>query len=174
MSKHMGQRIAAFTLAITIPLTGTSIAHANASETTTIPESLTATQAPQTVELAEDQREEINALLQELGYSSIPDNVVRLKEEDEVVKAFDEAGNEVEINPTRTTPRIQTYDAKDEIKRAVGACLGIDFFAEVGAWEAIESQVTDWNKAAKFVLRRVGAIAIISCGGGVFYEYIIK
>ena len=30
-----------------------------------------------------------------------------------------------------------------------------------------------WDKAAKFVLRRVGLVGAISCGGGVFAEYLL-
>lgn len=49
----------------------------------------------------------------------------------------------------------------DEIKRAVGA------------WEAIECQVDNWQKAAKFVLWRV-AIGILLCNGGIFAEYFLQ
>lgn len=63
-------------------------------------------------------------------------------------------------------------NAGDEIKRAVVACLGINFFSAVSAWAAVESAVSNWRSVAKFVLRRVGLVAAISCGGGVFAEYL--
>ena len=52
--------------------------------------------------------------------------------------------------------------------------MGIDFFAEVGAWATMENLITDRDTAAKFVLRRLGLKAALSCGGAVSYEYLIK
>lgn len=91
--------------------------------------------------------------------------------DDATVTIVDAAGQVLERQPTPTGP--QARGVTDEIKRVVGACIGIDFFGAVGAWEAIESQVNSWDKAAKFVLRRVGLVAAISCGGGIFAEYLL-
>ncbi|KZF00592.1 MULTISPECIES: hypothetical protein [unclassified Rhodococcus (in: high G+C Gram-positive bacteria)] len=114
----------------------------------------------------------LNASLAEQGRNPLPAGTAGFQiSDDATVTIVDETGNVLDRQPTPTGP--QARGVTDEIKRVVGACLGIDFFGAVGAWEAIESQVNSWDKAAKFVLRRVGLIAALSCGGGIFAEYLL-
>lgn len=58
-----------------------------------------------------------------------------------------------------------------EIKDVVGACLGISAGAS-GLWAGIAEQVSSWDKAVKFVVRRVGVVAAVSCMGGIVWHYI--
>lgn len=58
-----------------------------------------------------------------------------------------------------------------EIKDVVGACLGISAGA-TGLWAGIAEQVGSWDKAVKFVVRRVGVVAAVSCMGGIVWHYI--
>ena len=114
----------------------------------------------------------LNASLAAQGRNPLPAGTAGFQiSDDATVTIVDAAGQVLERQPTPTGP--QARGVTDEIKRVVGACIGIDFFGAVGAWEAIESQVNSWDKAAKFVLRRVGLVAAISCGGGIFAEYLL-
>jgi hypothetical protein len=114
----------------------------------------------------------LNASLTEQGRNPLPAGTAGFQiSDDATVTIVDATGQVLDRQPTSTAP--QARGVTDEIKRVVGACIGIDFFGAVGAWEAIESQVDSWDKAAKFVLRRVGLIAAISCGGGIFAEYLL-
>ncbi len=59
----------------------------------------------------------------------------------------------------------------DEIKRVVGACLGVSL-ATTGFWASIEAELTSWDRAAKFLVRRLGVLGAVSCAGGIIWEYI--
>lgn len=127
--------------------------------------------------LTDADRKTVNDSFEKMGLKPFPDEVETLKTENDQIVALDAEGNEVALDKSMDKPKPGAITAQagvgHEIKRVVGACLGIDFFAATSAWAAIESQVTDWDKAAKFVLRRVGLIAALSCGGGVFAEYLL-
>lgn len=127
--------------------------------------------------LTDADRKVVNDSFEKMGLKPLPDEVDTLKTENDKIVALDAGGGEVTLDKSVDKPKPGAITAQagvgDEIKRVVGACLGIDFFAATSAWAAIESQVTDWDKAAKFVLRRVGLIAALSCGGGVFAEYLL-
>lgn len=164
--------VSATGIALASPL---AVGGAHAAEASTVPTtSQTHLQGiDEVVTLTAEDRTAINASLQAQGFTPLPGEVTGLKVENDRVVAVNDQGEEVSFTPTRA-PQVMPMNAvTDEIKRAVGACLGIDFFAAVGAWEAIESQVDNWQKAAKFVLRRVGAIGILLCGGGIFAEYVL-
>lgn len=158
-------------VAAALPL---SLFPATASGDSTVPDQTTSTATgKETEQLSPGDRASIN---ETLGYEAIPENAVALQYNGDTVDVLDEEGSVIPVDVEQgqaTSPTIGTRGAGDEIKRVVGACLGIDFFGAVGAWEAIESQVNSWDKAAKFVLRRVGLIGAISCGGGVFAEYLL-
>ena len=135
----------------------------------------TAVQAdnPTAVTLTPQDRVDIDANLTAQGLAPLPQEAVALDVTEEKIIILDAAGNRIDYDHV-ALPTLQPMNTvTDEIKRVVGACLGIDFFAATTAWEAIESQVNSWDKAAKFVLRRVGAIALLSCGGGIFAEYVL-
>lgn len=161
--------IAAVSLALTF-FTFSATA-AGASE---IPSSTTSTAADMETEVLTDQdRQAIN---QSLGFSALLAEASALQRNGDKIDVLDADGNKLPVDITKASkgaPTVQTYAVSDEIKRAVGACLGIDFYGAVGAWEAIESQINTWQNAAKFVLRRVGLIGAIACGGGVFAEYLL-
>ena len=171
MQKTRRTRIAVTTLAIALSF---STFPATASGATEVPNTNTSTASnTHTESLSEGERESIN---QTLGYEALPAEAAALKSNGEKVTVINQEGKELPIDVDKLnskTHRVQTYGVKEEIKRTVGACLGIDFAANIGAWEAIESQGNTWQKAAKFVLRRVGVIAAVSCGGGVFAEYLL-
>lgn len=159
-------------LALAFPLT---VGGAAAAQTQSVPTTAAAQlqAAEDIVTLTPADRTAINTSLRAQGFAPLPQEVVGLKVDNDRVVAVNDEGEDVAYTPTRA-PQVMPMNAvTDEIKRAVGACLGIDFFAAVGAWEAIESQVDNWQKAAKFVLRRVGAIGILLCGGGIFVEYVL-
>jgi len=59
----------------------------------------------------------------------------------------------------------------DEIKRTVAACLGVSLTA-TGFWASIEAELTIWDRAAKFLVRRLGVLGAVSCAGGIIWEYI--
>lgn len=59
----------------------------------------------------------------------------------------------------------------DEIKRVVAACLGVSLTA-TGFWASIEAELTSWDRAAKFLVRRLGVLGAVSCAGGIIWEYI--
>lgn len=161
--------IAMFSFALT--LSAFPATSAGASE---VPNSTTSTAFQiETEKLTEQDRQVIN---KSLGYSALPSEADALRKDGDEVHVLNAEGDKlpIDVKKLSETPfTVEPYSATDEIKRAVGACLGIDFFGAVGAWEAIESQVTDWKKAAKFVLRRVGLVAALACGGGVFAEYLL-
>lgn len=154
-----------------LPLT---VFPATANGDSAVPNATTSTAtAKETEQLTAEDRQLIN---ETLGYEAIPESAAALQSNGDNVDVLDENGDIIPVDidqQASNVPTIQARSAGDEIKRVVGACLGIDFFGAVGAWEAIESQVNSWDKAAKFVLRRVGLIGAISCGGGVFAEYLL-
>lgn len=127
--------------------------------------------------LTDADRKVVNDSFEKMGLKPLPNEVDTLKTENDKIVALDAEGNEITLDKSMDEPKPGPITAQagvgHEIKRVVGACLGIDFFAATSAWAAIESQVNDWDKAAKFVLRRVGLIAALSCGGGVFAEYLL-
>ena len=171
MTASMRSRLTVAAISLTLTFSTFPATSAGATE---VPNSTTSTAfKKQTERLTEQDRQAIN---QSFGYSALPSEASSLQRNGDKIDVLDANGNKLPIDVSKlseTTPTVQPYSATDEIKRAVGACLGIDFFGAVGAWEAIESQVTDWKKAAKFVLRRVGLIAALSCGGGIFAEYLL-
>lgn len=171
MKSSMSSRITVAAVSLTLALSSFPATSAGASE---IPNSTTSTAFQvQTEKLTEQDRLAIN---KSFGYSALPEQASALQRNGDKINVLNDNGDEIPIGVTKlsqTGPTVQSYSATDEIKRVVGACLGIDFFGAVGAWEAIESQVTDWDKAAKFVLRRVGLVAAVSCGGGVLAEYLL-
>ncbi|OZD19484.1 hypothetical protein CH253_15800 [Rhodococcus sp. 06-156-3C] len=59
----------------------------------------------------------------------------------------------------------------EEIKRVVAACLGVSLTA-TGFWASIEAELTSWDRAAKFLVRRLGVLGAVSCAGGIIWEYI--
>ena len=53
----------------------------------------------------------------------------------------------------------------------MAACLGM---TPAGlTLQGVLEQINTWQKAAKFVLRRIGLFAAISCGGGIFAHYLL-
>lgn len=171
MKKSMRARLVVVSVAAALPL---SLFPATASGDSVVPDQTTSTATgKETEQLSPGDRESIN---EALGNEAIPENAVALQYNGDTVDVLDEEGSVIPVDLGQVAEdddQIQTRGVGDEIKRTVGACLGIDFAAHVGAWEAIESQVNSWDKAAKFVLRRVGLIGAISCGGGVFAEYLL-
>lgn len=171
MKNSMRAKLVVASVAATLPL---SLFPAAASGDSAVPDQTTSTAAgKETEHLSPGDRASIN---EALGHEAIPENAVALQYNGDTVDVLDEEGSVIPVDIEQaqaTTPTVAARSAGDEIKRAVGACLGVDFFGSVGAWEAIESQVKTWDKAAKFVLRRVGLVGAISCGGGVFAEYLL-
>lgn len=124
------------------------------------------------VTMTDQDRLDIDSNLASQGLTPLPADAVALDVNDEKIVLLDADGEVIDYEAVGL-PTVQPMNAvTDEIKRVVGACLGIHFYGAVGAWTAIENQVNTWQKAAKFVLRRVGAIALLTCGGGVFAEYV--
>lgn len=171
MKKSVRARLAVVSIAAALPL---ALFPATANGDSVVPDETTSTATGKdTEQLSPADREAINDTL---GNEAIPEEATALQFNGDTVDVLDEDGAVIPIDQDQLTVndgQLQTRGAGDEIKRVVGACLGIDFFGAVGAWEAIESQVNTWDKAAKFVLRRVGLIGAISCGGGVFAEYLL-
>ena len=171
MKKSFRARIVVASVSAALPLT---VFPATANGDSAVPNATTSTAtAKETEQLTAEDRQLIN---ETLGYEAIPESAAALQYNGDNVDVLDENGDVIPVDidqQASNAPTIQAQSAGDEIKRVVGACLGIDFFGAVGAWEAIESQVNSWDKAAKFVLRRVGLIGAISCGGGVFAEYLL-
>ncbi|MEJ4112936.1 hypothetical protein ACGE24_07640 [Corynebacterium kroppenstedtii] len=70
---------------------------------------------------------------------------------------------------------ITTYSVHDEIKAVVGACLGVGVVGGT-TWKALGEdvlvQLTTWRGAVKFVVRRIGLAAAVSCMGGIVWHYI--
>lgn len=171
MKQRKYRRVLAGSIIALMPLT---VVSATAAADTTDPlgiEEVVTTGG--TERLMPGDREAIN---QSLGYEAVPAEAVSLRFTGEKIEVLDAEGAVIPVSAGQQAPRpgqVQAAGVGDEIKRVVGACLGIDFFGAVTAWEAIESQVNTWNKAAKFVLRRVGLIAALSCGGGIFAEYLL-
>lgn len=167
----MRSRLAVASVTAVLPL---ALFPATANGVPVVPDETTSTATGKdTEDISPADREEIN---ETLGDEAIPEEAAALRFNGDTVDVLDEDGTVIPIDRGQLTVndgQIQPQGVGDEIKRTVGACLGIDFAAHVGAWEAIESQVNSWDKAAKFVLRRVGLVAAISCGGGVFAEYLL-
>ncbi|GAA1353246.1 hypothetical protein [Falsarthrobacter nasiphocae] len=58
-----------------------------------------------------------------------------------------------------------------EVKRIIGACLGIGVPGAISA-ETVIRWFNTPQKAAKFIVRRLGVFGAISCAGGIIWEYI--
>lgn len=180
MKNGIRNKIAVFSLAAALPL---GLVPTVANGATAVPSDATAVQSgadeypnSDTENLTAKDRADINRSLTSLGYSPLPKSAAALTLNGDKIVVLDKDGDVIPIDKGQDLEKaslVQTKGVTDEIKRTVGACIGIDLTANVGAWAAIESQVNTWQKAAKFVLRRVGFIAAISCGGGVFAEYLL-
>lgn len=60
---------------------------------------------------------------------------------------------------------------REHIKKVVGGCLGISTDA-TSFWGGVIEQITRWDKAVKFVVRRIGVLGAVSCMGGIVWQYI--
>lgn len=60
---------------------------------------------------------------------------------------------------------------RKHIKKVIAGCLGVqaDTFT---VWGVLEATFTSWNKAIKFLVRRIGLLGAVSCLGGIVYEYL--
>lgn len=175
-SMRSGSIVAMCSFALALSTFSATASAATASGESEIPNSTTSTSAQiETTKLSEQDRQAINKTF---GHPVLPPEASALQKDSDKVHVLDANGRKLPVDVatlSEDSSNVQLYSASagDEIKRAVGACIGVDLVGSVTAWEAIESQVTDWNKAAKFVLRRVGLVAALSCGGGIFAEYLL-
>lgn len=90
-----------------------------------------------------------------------------------ITATLDDAKQDVQV---RAANDPSTWDkVHEEIKRAVGACLGVGVqggttWAALG--ENVLVQLTSWRTAVQFVVRRIGLAAAVSCLGGIVWEYV--
>lgn len=70
---------------------------------------------------------------------------------------------------------VNTYGVSDEVKKVVAACLGLGVVGGT-AWKTIGEdvirQLTNWETATKFVIRRIGVAGALSCMGGIVWRNI--
>ena len=60
---------------------------------------------------------------------------------------------------------------KQHIKKVIAGCLGVQ--AETfTVWGVLEATFKSWDKAIKFLVRRIGVLAAVSCLGGIVYKYL--
>lgn len=60
---------------------------------------------------------------------------------------------------------------KQHIKKVIAGCLGVQP-QTLTVWGVLEANFKSWDKAVKFLVRRVGVLAAVSCLGGIVYEYL--
>lgn len=60
---------------------------------------------------------------------------------------------------------------RQHIKKVIAGCLGVQP-GTLTVWGVLESHFKSWDKAVKFLVRRVGVLAAVSCLGGIVYEYL--
>lgn len=119
----------------------------------------------------------INEGLNKAGRSQVPEETVALRYLDtgETV-AVDESGEAlVYLDDAAEGPTMTTFSVGDEIKKVVGGCLGVGVVGGT-TWKALGEdvlvQLTRWDTAVKFVVRRVGLLGAVSCMGGIVWQYI--
>ncbi|MBE9372934.1 hypothetical protein IQ251_00585 [Saccharopolyspora sp. HNM0983] len=123
------------------------------------------------IDLTQDDIEHINAVLTAEGRGALPEGTTALEiTSDEVARPLDSAGNQ--LGSPAASDTFQARNAViDEIVEVVAACLGT---TPAGlSLQGVLEQINTWQKAAKFVLRRIGLFAAISCGGGIFAHYLL-
>lgn len=126
----------------------------------------------------------INDGLSSAGRDKLPENTVALRYLDsgktvgvssdgKITASLDDGKRDVAVR-TPGDPNAGN-SVHDEIKRAVGACLGIGTqgattWAALG--EGVLAELASWETAVKFAVRRIGVVAAVSCLGGIVWEYI--
>lgn len=126
--------------------------------------------------LTDEDVDAFNKNLIEAGNVPLHDDVVALefREDDSVVEKL--ADGEEYLRPRSVHNAMPLVAAgansvTDEIKRAVGACLGVSLNA-TNFWKSFVEELSSWDKAVKFVVRRIGVVGAVSCLGGIVWEYI--
>ncbi|MFW9239209.1 hypothetical protein [Corynebacterium striatum] len=133
-------------------------------------------------ELSSDELKQANEGLAKAGRGTLPDSTVALRYYDDgTTGAIDKNGNVIQkLNDTDNVSSdgagaVTTYSVHDEIKSVVGACLGVGAGGGT-TWKALGEdvliQLTSWRTAVKFVIRRIGLMAAVSCMGGIVWHYV--
>lgn len=60
---------------------------------------------------------------------------------------------------------------REHIKKVIAGCLGIQP-ATFTVWGVLEATFSSWDKAVRFLVRRIGILAAVTCLGGIVYQYL--
>jgi hypothetical protein len=114
---------------------------------------------PISAPLTGSQRATLNSQIDAVDGTPIPDSVISVTISQDKVTFVDAAGNAVAVPPS---PYPIREGVIDEVKRAVGACLGINFTANVSAWTAIQNSVNTGTRQLRTCL--MWRVCGVSCG----------
>lgn len=60
---------------------------------------------------------------------------------------------------------------REHIKKVIAGCLGVQP-GTFTVWGVLEATFKSWDKAVKFLVRRIGVLGAVTCLGGIVYQYL--